>query len=80
MGTYSVVILNRGARDGLEVGHVLGLFRSEGTIAVSATESLPLPEQRYGLVMVFRVFERMAYGLVMMSNRPVNVLDTFRNP
>lgn len=80
MGTYSVVILNRGARDGLEVGHVLGLYRSEGTIAVSATESLPLPEQRYGLVMVFRVFERMAYGLVMISNRPVNVLDTFRNP
>jgi hypothetical protein len=80
MGTYSVVILNRGARDGLEVGHVLGLYRSEGTIAVSATESLPLPEQRYGLLMVFRVFERMAYGLVMISNRPVNVLDTFRNP
>lgn len=80
MGTYSVVILNRGARDGLEVGHVLGLYRSEGTIAVSATESLALPEQRYGLVMVFRVFERMAYGLVMISNRPVNVLDTFRNP
>jgi hypothetical protein len=80
MGTYSVVILNRGARDGLEVGHVLGLFRSEGTIAVSATESLRLPEQRYGLVLVFRVFERMAYGLVMKSNRPVNVLDTFRNP
>ena len=30
--------------------------------------------------MVFRVFERMSYGLVLTSNRPVNVLDTFRNP
>ena len=29
----SVVIMSRGARDGLEVGHVLGLFRSEGTVA-----------------------------------------------
>ena len=80
MGTFSVVILNRGARDGLEVGHVLGLFRSEGLLPVSATETLPLPEQRYGLIMVFRVFERLSYGLVMASSRPVNVLDTFRNP
>ena len=80
MGTYSVVILNRGARDGLEIGNVLGLYRSEGKIALSATETLALPEQRYGLLMVFRVFERMSYGLVMTSNRPVNVLDTFRNP
>jgi hypothetical protein len=80
MGTYSVVILNRGARDGLEVGNVLGLYRSEGKITVSARESLQLPEQRYGLLMVFRVFERMSYGLVLTSNRPANVLDTFRNP
>lgn len=80
MGTFSVVILNRGARDGLEVGHVLGLFRSEGMLPVSATETLPLPEQRYGLVMVFRVFERLSYGLVMSSSRPVNVLDTVHNP
>jgi hypothetical protein len=80
MGTYSVVILNRGARDGLEVGNVLGMYRSEGTISVSARETLQLPEQRYGLMMVFRVFERMAYALVLTSNRPANVLDTFRNP
>jgi hypothetical protein len=80
MGTYSVVILNRGARDGLEVGNVLGLYRSEGTITVSGREALQLPEQRYGLLMVFRVFERLSYGLILTSNRPANVLDTFRNP
>jgi len=80
MGTYSVVILNRGARDGLEVGNVLGLYRSEGTITVSAHEALQLPEQRYGLMMVFRVFERMSYALILTSNRPANVHDTFRNP
>jgi LysM domain len=80
MGTYSIVILNRGARDGLEVGNVLGLYRSEGTITLSADEVLPLPEQRYGLMMVFRVFERMAYALILTSNRPANVRDSFRNP
>lgn len=80
MGTYSVLIMNRGARDGLEVGHVLGLYRSEGTIPLGDNKSMPLPEQRYGLVLVFRVFNKMSYGLVMTSRRPVNVLDTVRNP
>ena len=67
-------------RDGLEIGNVLGLYRSEGTIRVSGREALQLPEQRYGLLMVFRVFERLSYGLILTSNRPANVLDTFRNP
>jgi hypothetical protein len=80
MGTYSVLIMNRGARDGLEVGHVLGLYRSEGSIPIGGNKSMPLPEQRYGLVLIFRVFNKMSYGLVMTSRRPVNVLDTVRNP
>lgn len=80
MGTYSVLIMNRGARDGLEVGHVLGLYRSEGSIPLGENKAVPLPEQRYGLVLVFRVFDKMSYGLVMSSRRPVNVFDTVRNP
>jgi hypothetical protein len=80
MGTYSVLVMNRGARDGLEIGHVLGLYRSEGSIPVAGGKALALPEQRYGLVMVFKVFDKMSYGLVMASRRPVNVLDTVRNP
>lgn len=80
MGTYSVVILNRGARDGLEVGHVLGLYRSEGMIPIGDGRTAQLPEQRYGLLLLFRVFDKMAYGLVLTSQRPVNVLDTIRNP
>jgi hypothetical protein len=79
MGTYSVVILNRGARNGLEVGHVLGLYRSEGQIPVG-DRSLQLPEQRYGLLLVFRVFDKMSYGVVLASRRPVNVYDTVSNP
>lgn len=80
LGTYSVVILNRGARDGLEVGHVLGLYRSEGAIPLGDDKLVALPEQRYGLLLVFRTFEKMAYGVVLASRRPVNILDTVRNP
>lgn len=75
----SVVILNRGARDGLEVGHVLGLFRSEGAVTLG-DRSVPLPEQKYGLVLVFRVFNKLSYGFILTSKRQVNVGDIVRNP
>ncbi len=75
----SVVILNRGTRDGVEVGHVLGLFRSEGTVALG-DRTVPLPEQRYGVMLVFRVFNKLSYAFVMNAKRQVNVNDIFKNP
>ena len=39
-----------------------------------------LPDERYGLLMVFRVFERTSYALVMNASRPVNVLDMRPTP
>ena len=42
--------------------------------------STTLPEQRYALVFVFRIFERVAYALVMESSRSVIVGDAARNP
>lgn len=80
MGTYSVVIINRGARDGLETGHVLGLYHSEGVIPTGDARGLQLPDQQYGLILVFRVFDKMSYGLVMVARRPVHVLDSVRHP
>jgi len=79
IGPLSVVIMNRGARDGLESGHVLGLYRSEGSVGVG-DRMVPLPEQQFGLVLVFRVFNKMSYGLVMTAERPVNIEDTVKNP
>jgi hypothetical protein len=39
-----------------------------------------LPDERYGLVMVFRTFDRAAFGLIMQASRPVSVLDIVTNP
>lgn len=80
IGPLSVVILNRGARNGLEPGHVLGLYRSERPVPVAPDRVIRLPEQRYGVLLVFRVFERISYGLVLTAQRPVNLLDFVRNP
>ena len=43
-------------------------------------ETFDLPQQRYGLAFVFRVFDRVAYALVMDSDGPVTVGDSVRKP
>jgi hypothetical protein len=47
---------------------------------VSQDRQIRLPEQRYGLLLIFRVFDRISYGLVITATRPVNVLDAVANP
>ncbi|MBK8062727.1 MAG: LysM peptidoglycan-binding domain-containing protein [Betaproteobacteria bacterium] len=83
---HSVVVLNRGASQGLEPGHVLAIYRAgvsinapRGTLSsLPVTESLSgprTPDERIGLLFVFRVFDRVSYGLVMNVSRPVNTRD-----
>jgi hypothetical protein len=82
-GRYSVVTLSRGQRDGLEVGHVLALYRA-GALVTDRFEgnkqTFKLPEERYGLVFVFRLFDRVSYALVMDASRPLLVGDAVRTP
>lgn len=82
-GRLNVVALNIGERDGLERGHVLALHRNRGTADYNGDEgkeSFQLPEKRYGLVFVFRTFDRVAYALVMDSDGPVAINDAVRKP
>ena len=82
-GPSSVVALNRGKNDGLEVGHVVALFRNRISTSVDSDGRrtlTPVPEERYGLAFVFRVFDRVAYALVVDSSKSVIVGDSARNP
>lgn len=78
-GQNSVITLNRGARDGLERGHVLALYH-KGEVVKSEGESYTLPDERYGLIFVFRVFNKVAYALVMQTKLPVQLLDRANTP
>ena len=42
--------------------------------------TLYLPDERVGLVMVFRTFEHVAYALVMQSERPIHTSDVVKTP
>jgi hypothetical protein len=119
-GPLAVVTLSKGSKDGLQVGHVLAIERSQtayrygqrtaplfgrsgpsgdeaprnyySEVIVPRDQLLPkaelvtrdsiakLPDERYGLVMVFRTFDRASFGVVMESSRPVAVADVVTTP
>jgi hypothetical protein len=85
-GPLSVITINRGRADGLEVGHVLALYALGGVVRDrSKSRGAPdafikLPDERSGLSFVFRVFDRVSYALVMNITRPVNPLDVVQTP
>lgn len=78
-GQNAAITLNKGAREGLEVGHVLALYH-KGEIVKHAGEKYTLPDERYGLIFVFRVFEKVSYALVMQARMPVQLLDRANTP
>lgn len=82
-GRHHVVTLNVGANDGVEVGHVLALYRERGTATYDGDgkkELFDLPDQRYGVAFVFRVFNRVSYALVMDVDGQVTLGDLVRKP
>ncbi|PPE68592.1 LysM peptidoglycan-binding domain-containing protein [Caldimonas thermodepolymerans] len=82
-GQNQIVALNKGAQDGIERGHVLALWR-KGREAVDTTyggrEKILLPDERHGLLFVFRVFDRMSYALILNVQEPVQIGDRFTQP
>jgi len=81
VGQYDVVVLNRGAREAIAVGNVLAVYK-RGALTKDrvANEMVQLPSERAGLLMVFRVFEKLSYGLILETERALEVTDEIRNP
>jgi hypothetical protein len=85
-GPMSVITLNRGRADGVEVGHVFALYRPGALIADASGSTggkpatFKLPDERYGLVFVFRIYDRVSYALVMRITKPVHPLDVVQTP
>ena len=82
-GQNQIVSLNKGARDGMERGHVLALWRN-GAEAIDKTDPtrplMKLPDERHGMLFVFRVFDRMSYALILSVKDPVKPGDRFTPP
>jgi len=82
-----VVVINKGTRDGIEAGHVLAILKNGQTIVDRAGAPddtgkavVKLPNERIGLLMVFRPFEKASYALVLEINDAPKPGDLLVNP
>ncbi len=83
IGQYNVVVLNRGKRDGMVPGTVLAIYQAGKKVADpqgSSTSWVTLPDERAGVLMVFRTYEKVSYALVMRATRAIHVYDRVTNP
>ncbi len=81
IGQYQVVVLNRGTNHGLDVGDVLTVYQTGETIRDRFEGGkVKLPDEEAGTVMVFKVYDRIGYGLIMEATQAIHILDTVRNP
>lgn len=85
VGKLSVVVLSAGEREGLASGNVLAIYKKGARVKDRVSKKwndqwITLPDERAGLVMVFRTFEKMSLGLVLEAEFGVTVGDTVKNP
>ena len=122
IGQYQVITINRGARDGIEVGDVLASYHRGAVLSGNGHDTsgffdagdwfhgaeitpayivppvevedpahakagatlrggpIKLPDERNGLIFVFRVFNKMSYAMVMKATQPIYVGDIVRTP
>ena len=85
-GKYQVLALNRGQRHGLKPGDALGVYyrgelvrdrygRQNWSAYSANYDSVRLPDERSATVMVFQVYDRMSYALVMQSTQVIRIGD-----
>lgn len=84
LGQYQTLAINLGSRDGIETGNLL-VVKRVGAVIPDFEEEDPnfkvkLPNERIGLVMIIRSFEKMSYALVMEASRPIVVTDYVESP
>ena len=92
IGQYEVVVINRGAADGLAPGNVLAVYTAgeiipdtenkgflNGMTRISA-KKVRLPDERSGTFMVFKTFDHLSYGLIMEATNVIRVADRVENP
>ncbi|NNM50867.1 MAG: LysM peptidoglycan-binding domain-containing protein [Pseudomonadales bacterium] len=80
-GKYSVIVINRGERDGVKQGYVFSLYRHGSVIEDRrTTELVRLPDEFEGVSMVFRTFSTVSYALILKAERSIQIGDDTKPP
>ena len=81
---FQIVVINKGERDGMEVGYLLATY-TQGTLVQDPydkqrSDLVKLPDERSGLIMIFKTFDRVSYALTMESKRVIHNNDFVFTP
>jgi nucleoid-associated protein YgaU len=81
---FQVAVMNLGDRDGIEIGHLLASYTRGDTVydrfAPVSAGDIKLPNERSGLIMIFRTFKQVSYGLVLESTDVIHQNDVVSTP
>jgi len=85
IGQFNTVVINLGERDHIEAGHVLAIYQAGENVRDNVSDSwgdntVTLPDERAGTLMVVDPHERLSYALVMEANKDMKVNDSVTNP
>ena len=84
IGQYQIVVINRGTREGVDVGTVFEVFQTGELIAdqvsTERNATVKLPDEKAGLMMVFRTFDKVSFGLIMKASSALHLGDNVRTP
>ena len=81
VGAMDVVAINLGERDGIRDGDILAIEQKGDVVKDRVrNELIQLPDVRAGILIIFRVFDKMAFGLVVSADRPLKTGDKVPNP
>lgn len=84
IGQHNVVAIDLGTIDGIERGHVLEIYQRGMEVrdnhSVTPNETVVLPDENAGALMVFRTFSHVSYALIMEATGAINVNDFVETP
>jgi hypothetical protein len=81
IGDMSIVVINKGKREGLEIGNVLVVYQAGKHVYDKVSQSnVVLPDTRAGLAMVFEAYEKVSFAIILKTSRPLKVFDVVKNP
>lgn len=90
-GNYMIATINKGSRDGIEVGHTLGSYavgktvkdpvhEARGQFGAKIPALAQLPSEKTANIVIYKVMDNVSYGLIMDASREVKNGDKIGNP
>ena len=79
-GLFSVVTVSVGTKDGVQPGDVLQVTRPVTASDSVAVRPVELPGHSSAYVMIFKVFHKASFALIIRARRPVNLYDHISSP